>query len=127
MYYIVETQKSYTQASKDLESAVTNHGFGVLHVHDLGAKLRSKDIEFHENCKVFEVCDPEQAAKILSTDMRLNMALPCRISVFTENGKSKIGLIKPEKMLSTLSKDEALAKIGKEVEKKTIQMVDEAK
>ena len=127
MYYIVETEKSFDQASADLESAVKRHGFGVLHIHDLGITLRSKGIAFDEQCKVFEVCNPGQAAKVLSTDMRLNMALPCRISVFTEKGKTQIGLIKPAQMLAELSQDAALAQVAKEVEEKTIQMVDEAK
>jgi uncharacterized protein (DUF302 family) len=126
MYYIVETQKTFDQASADLESAVKNHGFGVLHVHDLGSTLRSKGIAFDEQCKVFEVCNPLQAAKVLATDMRLNMALPCRISVFTEGGKTRIGLIKPEQMLATLSQDAALLQVAAEVEEKTIRMVDEA-
>jgi len=89
--------------------------------------VRSKGIEFEEQCKVFEVCNPAQAAKVLSTDMRLNMALPCRISVFTDKGKTKIGLIKPVQMLSALSQEAALVEVAKEVETKTIQMVDEAK
>ena len=127
MYYIVETEKSFDQASADLDSAVKRHCFGVLHVHDLGTTLRSKGIAFEEQCKVFEVCNPAQAAKVLSTDMRLNMALPCRISVFTDKGKTNIGLIKPVQMLSALSQEAALLEVAKEVESKTIQMVDEAK
>lgn len=127
MYYIVETPKSFTQAADDLDAAVKRNGFGVLHVHDLGNTLRSKGIEFTEDCKVFEVCNPAQAAKVLATDMRLNMALPCRISVFTEHGKTKIGLIKPGPMLATLSQDAALQRVAQEVEAKTIQMVNEAK
>ena len=127
MYYIVETNKSFNQASADLESAVKRHNFGVLHVHDLGTTLRSKGIAFDEECKVFEVCNPGQAAKVLSTDMRLNMALPCRISVYTEKGKTMIGLIRPAQMLSALSQDAALVQVANEVEAQTIQMVDEAK
>jgi len=127
MYYIVESEKSFDQAAADLESAVKHHGFGVLHVHDLGATLRSKGFVFNEECKVFEVCNPGQAVKVLLTDMRLNMALPCRISVFTEEGKTKIGLIKPVQMLSALSQDAVLGQVAKEVEEKTILMVDEAK
>ncbi|MBT9474867.1 DUF302 domain-containing protein [Polaromonas sp.] len=127
MYYIVETNKSFEQASTDLDAAVKRHEFGVLHIHDLGATLRSKGIAFEEQCRVFEVCNPAQAAKVLSTDMRLNMALPCRISVYTEKGKTKLGLITPVKMLSSLSQDPALLEVAKEVEEKTIQMVDEAK
>jgi uncharacterized protein (DUF302 family) len=98
----------------------------VLHVHDLGSTLRSKGIAFEEQCKVFEVCNPAQAAKVLSTDMRLNMALPCRISVFTEKGKTKIGLIKPVQMLAALSQEPALLKVSEEVETQVIKMVDEA-
>ncbi|MFT6927646.1 MAG: hypothetical protein ACJAZP_003285 [Psychromonas sp.] len=127
MYYIVETGKSFEQASVDLDAAVKRHGFGVLHVHDLGDTLRSKGISFAEQCKVFEVCNPGQAAKVMSVDMRLNMALPCRISVFTEKGQTRIGLIKPVQMLSALSQDAALVQVAKEVEEKTIEMIDEAK
>lgn len=127
MYYIVDTEKSFDQASADLDSAVKRHGFGVLHVHDLGSTLRSKGIQFDEQCKVFEVCNPAQAAKVLSTDMRLNMALPCRISVFTDGSQTKIGLIKPVQMLSTLSQEAALLEMAEEVEAKTIRMIDEAK
>jgi len=127
MYYIVETEKSFDQASADLESAVKRNGFGVLHIHDLGATLRSKGVPFEEQCRILEVCNPTQAAKVLSAEMRLNMALPCRISVFTETGKTKIGLIKPLEMLSALSQDPALMEVAKEVEQSVIQMVDEAK
>jgi len=127
MYYIVDTDKPFDQASADLESSVKRHGFGVLHVHDLGNTLRSKGLTFDEECKVFEVCNPTQAAKVLSTDMRLNMALPCRISVFTEKGRTRIGLIKPVDMLSALSRDAALVRVAEEVEQATIQMVDEAR
>lgn len=127
MYYIVDSEKSFKQASDDLDAAVKHNGFGVLHIHDLGETLRSKGVEFAEQCRVFEVCNPKQAAKVMSTDMRLNMALPCRISVFTENGVTKIGLIKPAQMLSALSDSKELGEIAVEVENATIKMVDEAK
>ena len=127
MYYIVESEKSFEQASIDLEAAVKRHQFGVLHVHDLGSTLRSKGVEFSDECKVFEVCNPGQAAKVMALDMRLNMALPCRISVYTEQGQTRIGLIKPAGMLAGLSQDPALLQIANEVEAQTLQMVDEAK
>ena len=126
MYYIVDSPKSFEQASTDLDSAVKSHGFGVLHIHDLGNTLRSKGIAFPEQCRVFEVCNPAQAAKVMGADMRLNMALPCRISVFTEQGQTKIGLIKPAAMLAGLSQDPSLQQVAQEVERATIQMVEDA-
>ncbi|MBL0123502.1 MAG: DUF302 domain-containing protein [Betaproteobacteria bacterium] len=127
MYYTVETNKPFEQAATDLDAAVKKHGFGVMHIHDLGNTLRSKGMAFDEQCRVFEVCNPAQAAKVLASDMRLNMALPCRISVFTQKGKTMIGLIKPVEMLAALSTDPVLLQVAKEVEASTIRMVDEAK
>lgn len=69
MYYVVKTAKSFDQASADLELAVKRLGFGVLHVYDLGTTLRSK---------VFEVCNPQQAARVLSAEMRRCCRLPKR-------------------------------------------------
>ena len=116
MYYVVDTNKTFEQASSDLETSVDSLGFKVLHIHDLGQTLRGKGIDFPEQCRVFEVCNPVQAAKVLSADMRLNMALPCRISVYSEDGSVKIGMIKPVQMLSALSQDPALLEVAREVE-----------
>ena len=127
MYYTVETDKSFEQASADLDTAVKHHAFGVLHVHNIGNTLRGKGVAFEEECNVFEVCNPGQAAKVLSSDMRLNMALPCRISVYTEKGKTRIGTISPVQMLTMLSGDAALSQVAKEVEEKVILMLNEAK
>jgi uncharacterized protein (DUF302 family) len=127
MYYIVESEKKFEQAAADLEASVKRHGFGVLHVHDVGETLRGKGVAFAEQCRVFEVCNPQQAAKVMAADMRLNMALPCRISVFSEKGKTRIGMIRPGQMLAALSADAGLAEVANEVEAKTIMMVDEAK
>jgi uncharacterized protein (DUF302 family) len=126
MYYIAKTGKSFEQAAADLEQQVTQLGFGVLHIHDLGATMRSKGVDFAEDCKVFEVCNPQQAAKVLSVDMRLNMALPCRISVYTEGGQTFIGMIEPVEMLSSMSDDASLRAVAEEVQDKTMQMIDNA-
>lgn len=127
MYYIVDSTKEFEQAAQDLDAAVKANGFGVLHIHDLGNTLRAKGQAFTGQCKVFEVCNPAQAARVLAADLRLNMALPCRISVFSENGRTRIGMLRPTQMLAPLSNDPALARVASEVEQATIRMIDTAK
>ncbi len=127
MYYIVDSNKSFEHASSDLDAAVKRNGFGVLHVHDIGNTLRGKGVAFEPQCRVFEVCNPVQASKVMAEDMRLNMALPCRISVYTEGGKTRIGMIRPAAILASLSQLPGLEKIAQEVEQKAQQMIDEAK
>ena len=127
MKYIVESQKSLDQAATDLEAAVAKHQFGVLHVHDLQATLKNKGIDFPNGCKVFEVCNPHKANTVLNEDMSLNMALPCRISVWEENGTTKIGMLSPKALLSALSDSAVLAKVAEEVEAISIDIINDAK
>lgn len=127
MYHIVESPKSFEQAAADLDAAVRRHGFGVLHVHDIGAMLRGKGVPFERECKVFEVCNPRQAAQVMQADIRLNMALPCRISVYTEGRQTYIGMIEPDHLLGMLSDDPALPPIANEVETQMRRMIDEAR
>jgi uncharacterized protein (DUF302 family) len=125
-YFIVDTAKSFEKASADLQLAVAAEGFGVLVVLDLGESLRSKGISFAEQCRVFDVCNPQQAAKVLMNDMKLNMALPCRISVYTEAGHTRIGMIRPEGMLRNLSSEPDLMEVAREVESSATAIIQAA-
>ncbi len=126
MFYIVVSEKGFDRAVTDLEAAVKRHGFGVLYTHDVAATLRGKGIDFPEQCRILEICHPTHAAEVMTADMRLNMALPCRISVYTEKGGTRIGMVLPTVMLAALSSDPALESVAREVEAQTAEMIDEA-
>ena len=127
MFHIIESGRSFEDAAAALEAAVAEHGFGVLHVHDMGETLRSKGLEFTEDCRVFEICQPRQAARVLGTDMKLNMALPCRVSVYTEDGAVKIGMIEPRTLLAALSDDPELAEVALNVQEALSAMIEAAR
>ena len=127
MKYIVETPKSVEQALADLEAAVQKHKFGVLHIHNLQETLKKKGVDFPNACQILEICNPQRAKEVLTEDMDLNMALPCRVSVYSEGGKTKIGMMKPSAMLKALSDSPALARVAEEVEKAMIEMISDAK
>jgi hypothetical protein len=63
-FFILDTPKSFGEANAALHEAVVGKGFGVLAVHDLGQTLRSKGLPFPEQCRIFEVCNPQQAAAV---------------------------------------------------------------
>jgi len=127
VFYIVESDKSFYEATFDLEPVIQRLGFVILHIHDLGDTLRRKDSDFDDDCKVFEICNYRQFEKLLAIDMRLSVALPWRISVFTENGVTRIGLIRPAPMLAALCQDARLSPLAREVDEKMIQIVDETR
>ncbi len=126
MRFIVSTQKSVDQATKDLEQAVANNKFGVLHIHDLKATMNKKGVDFQNECRIFEVCNPLKANAVLSNDMSLNMALPCRISVWEEQGQVKIGTLNPSDLLSVLSDSSELKTVAIEVEETIKKIIKEA-
>jgi len=127
MKYVVTSSKSVEQASADLETAVKQHGFGVLHTYDLKQTLASKGVELPHECRILEVCNPRQAARVLSADMSMNMALPCRISVYEEGGQTRIGMVRPTALLAGLSESPSLREVAEDVEQATIRMIDDAK
>jgi len=115
MLHIVESRKSLDLVAKDLEAAVVRHKFGVLGVHDLKAKMAEKGVEFARGCRIYEVCNPHQAKKVLEANLEISTALPCRISVYEEGGVTKIATIKPTAMI-TLYRTPGLQVVAKEVE-----------
>ena len=126
MKYIVETKKTIDQAATDLAQAVADNKFGVLHIYDLKETLKSKGIEFDNECRVFEICNPVKAKEVMTEDMSMNMALPCRISIYQEGGKNIIGMIKPKDMLTALSDSKKLHEIAQEVENTMYKIIDQA-
>jgi uncharacterized protein (DUF302 family) len=55
------------------------------------------------------------------------MALPCRVSVYTERGRTQIGMVRPARMLAALSDDPPLGTVAREVEESLAQAIDEAR
>jgi uncharacterized protein (DUF302 family) len=107
---------SVAEAVERLTSVLIQRKFGVLHVHDLKETLNRKGVPFETECRVLEVCNPNQAARVLTEEIDLNMALPCRISVYEKDGVTQIGMLSPRAMLQELSDSEALREVATEVE-----------
>lgn len=126
MKYVVDSKKSVDEAAAALEEAVQRHNFGVLHVYDLKQTLKGKGFDLPSECRVYEVCNPAQALKVLTADMSMNMALPCRISVYEQEGKTRIGMVLPTSLLASLSEADGLQQVAEFVEQETKAMIDEA-
>ena len=115
MLHIVESRKPMDRVAKDLEEAVARHQFGVLGVHDLKAAMAKKGVDFGPDCRVFEVCNPHQAKKVLEANLEISTALPCRISLYEEGGVRKLATIKPTALIGLYSTP-GLKAVAQEVE-----------
>lgn len=115
MVHIVESRKPLDRVAKDLDEAVARHQFGVLGVHDLKATMAKKGVDFSPECRIFEVCNPHQAKKVLEANLEISAALPCRISLYEEGGVCKLATIKPTSLINLYSRP-GLRAVAQEVE-----------
>jgi uncharacterized protein (DUF302 family) len=113
------------QVARDLEAAVVRHKFGVLGVHDLRARMAEKGVPFARECRIFEVCNPHQARKVLEANLEISTALPCRISTYQEGDRTVLATIKPTAMIDLYPNPELRA-VAEEVEATLVRIMDEA-
>ena len=124
MLYRKETSKSVDQVFADIEKASKEHGFGVLHHYDFKKTLEGKGFALANECRVMEICNPGQASEVLSVDMALNMALPCRISIYQDGGKTIVGMIPPTAVLKLVSDDARIEPAARQVEEAMEKIIE---
>lgn len=127
MFYIVESSKSFYEATLDLEPVVQRLGFVILDKHNLVEILQHKGIDFDEECQIVDIGNYRYMERILAIDMKLGLMLPWRISIFTENGATKIGLIRPGQFLTERGGQGELSRLLDEIEDKLILLIDEVR
>ncbi len=125
MLFEIESAKMIDQVCHDLEKAVVEYNFGVMTVHNLKETMKKKGVEFDRECRIFEVCNPHQAKRVLEKNMEISTALPCRISVFTDAGKVKLATLKPTALVAQFNVPE-LQTVAKEVEETLIRIMKKA-
>jgi Domain of unknown function DUF302 len=73
----ISTDKPVSEAAAALQTAVQANHFGVMQVHNLKETMTKKGVEFARECLIFEVCQPQQAKKVLDENMSVHRtALP---------------------------------------------------
>jgi uncharacterized protein (DUF302 family) len=112
-------------AAAALQAAVPANHFGVMHVHNLKETMAKKGVEFAHECLIFEVCQPQQAKKVLDQNMSVSTALPCRISVYEEGGKTFLATLRPTTLLALFNTPQ-LEGVAQEVEATIVKIMQEA-
>lgn len=121
----VSTDKSVSDAAAALQAAVEANHFGVMQVHNLQETMKKKGVNFERDCLIFEVCQPQQAKKVLEQNMSISTALPCRISIYQEGGKTILATLKPTTLLSMFNTPQ-LEGVAQDVEDTIVKIMKEA-
>jgi len=124
MLYVVDSKKPVAEIEKQFGEVAARYKFGVLGTHNLKQKLNEKGVPFERECLIFEVCQPLQASKVLSANMEISTAMPCRVSVYTEGGKTKLAMIRPTVLLEMFHSP-GLQPVAEEVERTMVRIMED--
>jgi uncharacterized protein (DUF302 family) len=122
-HYTKEVSMSVKEAAEKVEAALKEESFGVLWNLDLAGKLEEKGLDFNEEVVILEVCNPHEAKKVLEQSMLVSYFLPCKITVYTENRTTKVGMAKPSKLIELVDNDE-LKSIAVDIEDRLVACLD---
>ena len=125
MLITVSTGKTVSEAATALQASVEANHFGVMQVHNLKETMAKKWVEFTRECLIFEVCQPQQAKKVLDENMSISTALPCRISIYEEGGHTVLATLKPTTLLAMFNTPQ-LEGVAREVEDTIVKIMKEA-
>jgi uncharacterized protein (DUF302 family) len=120
----ISTGKTVSETATALHAAVQANQFGVMQVHNLKETMVNKGVEFERECLIFEVCQPQQAKKVLEQNMSVSTALPCRISIYEEGGKTILATLRPTILLGMFDSPQ-MEGVAKQVEDTIVKIMTE--
>ncbi|SFZ97590.1 putative protein [hydrothermal vent metagenome] len=106
MIYTTKTNTNIKIVKEELETKAKESGFGVLHTYDFKQILHSKGFPIEKEITVYELCNPPGAQQALSAITAISVYLPCRISIYEEDGHTTLSTIGFEDILSSVNVNE---------------------
>ncbi|MED4923501.1 DUF302 domain-containing protein [Anoxybacillus geothermalis] len=125
-HYTVDVSTGMDETIEHLEENLKQEGFGVLWQFSVTEKLQEKGLDFSTPMVILEVCNPQEAARVLNENLLVGYFLPCKLVVYQENGTTKIGMPKPT-MLVGMVNEPALKEIAEDIEKRLVACIDQCR
>ena len=125
MQYMEVSNKSVQEVVDCLKEVCAKYKFGVQHIHNVNETLKSKGIDLGNECQIVDICNPIVAQKFLSEDMSLSIIMPCKISVYTQDGETMIAMNSLVQLVDDINPD--LIDLAQETQETLLEIIDEVK
>lgn len=125
MQYMETTNKSVQEVIDSLKEVASKYKYGIQHIHNVKETLNSKGIDLGNECQIVDICNPIVAEKFLSEDMSLSIIMPCKISVYTQDGETMIAMNSLVQLVDDINPD--LIELAQETQEVLLEIIDEIK
>lgn len=113
--FSVSVKMPVVEAIEKVQESLANHKFSVLWHLDMQAKLREKGLDLGREVHILEVCNAPRAKQALEISINTAYLLPCKVVVYSEDGMTRVGMVKPGALVS-LMQDDRLTEFANEVQ-----------
>lgn len=125
MLYKIRTSRPLDEIERELQESAARHRFGVIAILDLRDTMKKKGVDLAMECRIYEVCNPLQAKKVLEADGAISTALPCRISIYGAPRDYTLATMLPTEMMKAFNNPD-IETVAREVEEVIVQMMRDA-
>ena len=125
MQYMEVSNKSVQEVVDCLKEVCAKYKFGVQHIHNVTETLKSKGINLGNECQIVDICNPIIAQKFLSEDMSFSIIMPCKISVYSQDGETIIAMNSLVQLVDDINPD--LIDLAQETQETLLEIIDEVK
>ena len=122
--YVVQTNKTFDEATVAVLKAVEQKGWTLFQVYDVKERLAAKGF-VQKPLKIIEICSGKYANAFLNKNRLVSLCMPCKINVFEEDGTIKIAGMRPS-MISQFFQEIAPSEAAA-AEKELEEIIDAAK
>ena len=121
--YSIATKMTYEQAKVALETKLSEVKFGVLCKLDLPEKFKENGLQYNRRFTIFEICNPNEAVKVLEVNPKAAYFLPCKIIVSEKDDVTYVEMLRPTSLIAEMN-DPELDKYAYLIEEKLIGVLD---
>jgi len=106
MIYKIISQKPIKEIKEELAKHAKERGFGILGSYEFKKILQAKGFPIEKDITLYELCNPSAAQEALSSLPEISVFLPCRLSLYEENGETVMATIDIREILKSVDVDE---------------------
>ena len=106
MIYTVIIPEYRDTVEEEFEAKVKEVGFTLFKTYNFTRILQEKGCSIKKKIIVFELCSPPGAQQALLHLPELSVYLPCKISLYEEDGSTKLTTIGLDNIISAVEVDE---------------------
>lgn len=102
MIYKITTDTPIQTVKDEMMAHAKEAGFGVLGTYEFQKILQSKGMDLNQEITGYELCSPKAAQDVMNELPEMSVFLPCRISVYEENGKTVLSTVNINDVIPTI-------------------------